>query len=982
MPGPFEATGAQKGPTRFGALAMGARQFTGNVTQRSPYRDGAVPYLVGKFYGGTRFDTIWDGVNREISQRLTDPRAAGSSVWNANDFPAANSLYPWKYIQNGVERVRVLYDGVDGTIYDATAGGKTALFAKTAGAGPARFLGVNTELFFTDGVENKKIVGTGKTWQANTKYYAGDLITDSNGNLQQAYAAPLALGILSVQQYSADTPGVGTRYWVQLALNGPMTFNTTGGSVNPWQVTLAGLTGATWLNGAALENVGPTGSLNSILLGNTTVAHAAYGPAADTGTATGITSQNNSITGYLGISGATQPAWNAAQQGLTDDGSGLIWMCFGNPAKAWGVSAPSAMPVVAPTYTTESYWQANANYSTYSTILDSNGSIQAAQAAFLSGFSQPNWSTALGGTTSEGTFTGNNVWLNCGQLGSWQPDTAILLSQCVLDSNGNIQVCIGAGTTGSAAPSPWGVNPGDSVTDGSVTWTNWGPGIVLRSASLQFSFSWHSIDGTVSTAAPLNLTVVNGVLGVAGGFALTLNGPNPTSDGGLTADEISQIDAVYLWATAQGGTTLIGLAQLPIPQGAGNWSYIYAQPDTQLNPFLPAPIDEQGDPPQVGMTAPVYYQQRVWAILENAVVYSEGPDAVTGNGNTQFPPLNEIPFPAQPIKLFPVLVQNGGLIVLTTGGIKMILGTGTSTNPYYVGDYLELVSILGYNAATMFYNQIFCMESNGKVSSIAIEYPFNPQSGYTEVGFPIGDQFLKTTQAGIDASIFNPATAYVSWNSFSSADTGMYVSSGTGVWYRMSLINPPESGILWSVPRIIQGGASAVQSVETAPGVHNVLIAPPAGTTGPILQRDTTGTVWTDWTGGAATPYPSWDAKGVTLLASTGQWASIRHISAKSVNTGGPRPTISVLFNEIYPSAERPYIALPPEGISNDPPRNPPSVSVYSDRYRVAQQGMEMTGDCILVKFDYGTLAYGDELLDWGIYGKVNEEAEEQAAKA
>jgi hypothetical protein len=51
--------------------------------------------------------------------------------------------------------IRVLADGQDGVIYDATPGQKSALFTKTTAA-KARFLGVNTELFFTDGVDLEK----------------------------------------------------------------------------------------------------------------------------------------------------------------------------------------------------------------------------------------------------------------------------------------------------------------------------------------------------------------------------------------------------------------------------------------------------------------------------------------------------------------------------------------------------------------------------------------------------------------------------------------------------------------------------------------------------------------------------------------------------------------------------------------------------------------------------------------------------------
>jgi hypothetical protein len=58
MPDPISATGAVRNPTRYGALTENARDFTGLWTQRSPYHDAAVPYLVSKFYSGSRFDGL------------------------------------------------------------------------------------------------------------------------------------------------------------------------------------------------------------------------------------------------------------------------------------------------------------------------------------------------------------------------------------------------------------------------------------------------------------------------------------------------------------------------------------------------------------------------------------------------------------------------------------------------------------------------------------------------------------------------------------------------------------------------------------------------------------------------------------------------------------------------------------------------------------------------------------------------------------
>src|SRR5271166_4495194 len=121
MPSALEAAGATREPSEYATLSMD-RAITGLWTQRSPLRDADVPYLLGKFYSASRFDSLIDGINREISAKLTTKRRAGSSVYNSNTFPAANSLYPYKRIVNGSEVLRLIYDGADGVIYDATAG--------------------------------------------------------------------------------------------------------------------------------------------------------------------------------------------------------------------------------------------------------------------------------------------------------------------------------------------------------------------------------------------------------------------------------------------------------------------------------------------------------------------------------------------------------------------------------------------------------------------------------------------------------------------------------------------------------------------------------------------------------------------------------------------------------------------------------------------------------------------------------------------
>ena len=108
MPGPFEAAGAQKEPSRHAALSMQGELFTGLWTQSGPFRDSPTQYLIRKFYQGTRFDRIIDGINREITSRLTDGRRPGSAVFNSAALPPANCFTSFKYAQNGVEIVKCI----------------------------------------------------------------------------------------------------------------------------------------------------------------------------------------------------------------------------------------------------------------------------------------------------------------------------------------------------------------------------------------------------------------------------------------------------------------------------------------------------------------------------------------------------------------------------------------------------------------------------------------------------------------------------------------------------------------------------------------------------------------------------------------------------------------------------------------------------------------------------------------------------------
>lgn len=1092
MTGPIAAAGAVSNPSKYAALTMGARQMTGLWTQRSPYRDAAVPYLNAKFYSGSRFDSILDGINREISVDLTDKRSPGSIVFNDNIFPPAESFYSWKLLRNNFEVIKVLEDGTDGTLYDATPGQKDVIFTKSAGAGVNRMLGLpNAQFYVGNGVDQKKWLFPGGR-PPNKAITPGTLINEG----AEPGTILMALGGITVPIVATAVSGGGSS-WQHLVYVNPAQVPINFANLVGVNVTFSGLTTDTALNGQTL----PVDNILSSTLGILQVTFTA-GAAQDYTPDTGSATTGNGTTGGGSVS------FDLTRLHVTQD-SGQQWKCYGPAVQNTGLTPPLVPPTLTPV--SGRFWQPNTAFPQFTTILDSNGNIEVVASTagtnrtgpiypqwsvappvaqlvatnvqgppvetgilfgqisqntsnntqlyqgwgnivaggsvayyeLLVGPTNPpnqnTWATTFSATSKSGTGSNGKIgfnfsvppgwffqldalgdvssvpgaynatplqpvatgvttpgganavtkdggitWYNLGQPGIWQADAsnAGITGSCLIDSNNNLQWLFnGIGGTSGVTQPAWGTTLGANTVDGGLTWvciSTGGSGVALTYKTLQYSYSLHGVDGSLSTAAPLAI-VYGGILGTTPAVL------NPTlivaaTSAGMFAD--TQIDQVWIWRTAQGQPSLILEDQIPADGLTNSFSYGEAGvADTSslgaaaLNPLIPAPINGTNNPPTPTSLPMCYAFQRQWWADGNLVRWSGGPDTLAANGNTTQPPLNVIPFLGQVYDVFPVTVQDGGMIVYTSSGIQIILGQGTSSDPFYATSYYNNVNVAGYNCVCLQGTTMFVLEVNLKLSTIAIQYPFNPNTGYTEIGFPIGDQLRKVTTGGINQSLYSSKTAFISWNDQSTEENALYVADGAVGWFRMSAVSPPESGIMWHPRRAIVGGTSAVQSMETSPGLTQLLIGPPAGAPGPILCRDDSGTVYSD--DGAL--YPSWDAKGVNQLCTTGQWAETVHISTKSAAVG-KRPAISVLLGEVKPSTKRPYRKLKLDDKSNDPARTPKSQSVYSDRYVLKQSGINTLSDSLLTKFDYGEQDDPDELLDWGIFAREHDEREEQVA--
>jgi hypothetical protein len=280
-------------------------------------------------------------------------------------------------------------------------------------------------------------------WQADDLYTAGQLILDSNGNIQQVNTGGTSGASAPTWTTASTSEGVvtwtyqGTPSWqpnivYQLGtlivdsnnnIQTVATAGTSGTSAPQWnpagQTTSDGT--ATW------NNLGyPTWQPN-------------YSYSADYV----IFDSNGNIqtVTVAGTSGSSAPTWNQPPQQTTQDG--LTWSYQGNAT-----------------------WSANTNFAVGALIVDSNKSIQQVQTAGSSGTTQPAWNETPGATTPDASIT----WLNNGPW-AWQPNTAYVVGQFVVDPQGFMQQVSAAGTSASSPP-VWlqPATPGTSTTDGGVTW--------------------------------------------------------------------------------------------------------------------------------------------------------------------------------------------------------------------------------------------------------------------------------------------------------------------------------------------------------------------------------------------------------------------------------------------------------------------------------------------------------------------------------
>ena len=1064
--------GAQPGkPSRY-AILWHNNFYQGIVTQRNPLRDN-LGHIESEFYGTV--PVFIDGLNTEISTKLTLIRRPGNVVYNSQTFPSINRFYEnrtsvYESSQTvPVENIQVVADTAS-VIYDATGPStKNIIFSKSAGAGSAYFQSVGNSLYFTDGPDQKKLLTPQYMWQASTSFQPGSLIAETIAGSTYVF---MALGGVTLNIIASASDGTTFTFWCD-----PNTVPENFANLNGVKINFTGLTAAAALNGVT-EPVSVVSETLGIF--QVTFAAAAYSPTADTGSAT---------TGN-GITDVSTPSFSITELSVTPD-VGQQWKCYGLTLENWGLQPVTGEITITPGQ--GRFWLSNTSITAPYAILDSNQNVEIATSNGTTGLSYPSWVTQVigtsfavvsatqnanlalsrslystgnpfttppspgnvyqntsgvamvvtvsadlggggfggvvyadsnaapttivaefsrvnagsgppnfypgsvtfivppsgyygisvtsgsgtplirswtewllngassGGSSTSSSSTGNSVqtidntvaWNNYGTPGSWQANTAfdgpwdsVAPVGVITDSNGNWQyVSAGGGSaSGSTEPSPWGTTVGATTTDGGLTWTCLGPGSILTTNNWNWGFSTHGIDGSVSTSSPV-VTIYGPIVGPA---VTSFTDTNLlTLTGSFTAD--SQIDQLWVWRSVQGGSTATLFLEDQIPSDSGTFSYSeLGIPDTDLTIETEAPVADENNPPPVGMTALSYHLGRIWGAVGNFVYPSNGPGG-TGNGNTAWNPANFFEFPSSVIRTWPT---TNGLFVFTLSDIYVIQGTTTATffsTPFLIGTGLgnyDGFTVKG--ALPAFYttdNQILTID---------------PSSGQNEIGVAIGDQFGPNNGTGT----FIPSTVRVTWNFSGSQEKAIYVSDFSQNWWRFLPTPSPEPGTTWCPMATIIGGFSTVQSVETSPAVHNLLLGPQSS--GPILMRS--ASVYSD----NGSPYNAYSVLGSLVLAQPGQLAYVKSITTDSQLVGSPI-TLQVQLDEIAPLSagyfEDLTISVP------DPTQLSPSNSVQAQRFYLSQTQDPAVCRHLQVLISFGnTDTVKNELLSLSIFGSFEQE--------
>jgi hypothetical protein len=570
-----------------------------------------------------------------------------------------------------------------------------------------------------------------------------------------------------------------------------------------------------------------------------------------------------------------------------------------------------------------------------------------------------------------GVANGNQLaWYNLGPVSdmAFAANTPVTVpSVIVIDTNSNEEVPYESGVSGATQPTWQTVKfsltadqpPLQWINEGSIPPVNAGSGEITATSTQGWKY-WialvNTLDNTVSNASPASLgtgPVINGNVTIPPGSGLNLASIDP------------QADYVAIFRSTDGGAIPLlinGLGNsfwtIPLTQylQAG---YIDTTPDVDLNELITGAIAGENTPPLPGINNLTYHLSRGFYSIGDTVYFTSGANAPSGNGNGTNPGAYD-QLPSRVVRLVPLSI---GLLVFTISDIYIIAGNGTASSPILPAvPYAQGIGLANYNA----------LDINGSlIGFFTTDKQFlilDPSAGLNYVGNPIGDQFRLNN--GTPGQSWDTNLVTVTWYT-NGEDQGWFVGDGKYGWYKLISTPSPEVGQSWSPFATIAGGISAMNSIETSPGVHTLLVGPSG--TGYILSRDLNATTDGGTTGANGTPYNAYGIFGSFVFALPGQVAKIAFITTVSVRVGSP-VVIGVIFDEALPYYKGSFDIL--KHSVTDPPNLPESKSFYRQRFYLAED-TDQTAYCsdMQILVQWPAEAAQSELQTFTVFGAYEVEA-------
>jgi len=415
MPNALQINGAQpEKPVKATPLYVG-RNTTGLWTNRSPLRDAATGRISEKYYGPSG-DAMIAGSNVEVTNRLTLSRRPGHPQYDgSNAYTDILAFDEFRYSKPLSDIWGTVIEQID-TMVDTKAalfanhnGTSTNVWTKSAGAGQDFMQEVGTELYFGNGIDQKKWLQslfvrdtTNNSSVINTAAYPfiNTYLIDPNQNIEQL------IGVQIAQITGASC----TANVLTITLSAPLGTGYNATPAGGFQAvgtffTFWGCTGAAnVLNGNTLalsqQYTGGTtmvfsfiSATNFTVTGMTAILQVANGVTS--GIADGI---GDVVITSIVTTGSSVPVWgttvpspsNNFQGSRVVDGN-AVWTNRGSTVENWGIMAPTTAPTFTATGSATG-WSANTYYSLGSIYQDNvSGFLWQISTAGIVGATQPIW---------------------------------------------------------------------------------------------------------------------------------------------------------------------------------------------------------------------------------------------------------------------------------------------------------------------------------------------------------------------------------------------------------------------------------------------------------------------------------------------------------------------------------------------------------------------------------------------------------------